>query len=173
MGTPAEGTNRISRSRRLRPGSFSSEETLPCSKSPADREGDHAHPPAGQSAELSAACEPAALLERLIEIFLSANEGPVASGRGAAAIKATLAYILAMDIAVRDLWALRRTQVSDRTSCPERTAQVGASILKSTTGHDRTLSTVRYTKCSSSMCVRLHQICMSGRSCMHAGPYQC
>ena len=129
MGTPAEGTNRISRSRRLRPGSFSSEETLPCSKSPADREGDHAHPPAGQSAELSAACEPAALLERLIEIFLSANEGPVASGRGAAAIKATLAYILAMDIAVRDLWALRRTQVSDRTSCPERTAQVGASIL--------------------------------------------
>ena len=114
VGTLAEGTNRISHRRRLRPECASTGEAPPSSGLPADWEGDHPHPPAGQLAKLSAACEPAALLERLVAMFLTADEGPVPSGRGEAASKATLAYILAVDTAVRDLWLARAAEIKRR-----------------------------------------------------------
>ena len=47
-------------------------------------------------------------------MFLTADEGPVPSGRGEAASKATLAYILAVDTAVRDLWLARAAEIKRR-----------------------------------------------------------
>jgi len=47
-------------------------------------------------------------------MFLTADEGPVASGRGEAASQATLRYIQAVDVAVRGLWTAHADAIKRR-----------------------------------------------------------
>ena len=64
--------------------------------------------------EPATACTAANFKERLVAMFLTAEEGPVASRLAKAATVATVSYCLALDPIVRELWKDHATEIKRR-----------------------------------------------------------
>ena len=71
-------------------------------------------PAAGIPCEPTAACTAAPVKARLVRMFLTAEEGPVASCCDRAASKATVAYCVDLDPIVRGFWSDHAEEIKRR-----------------------------------------------------------
>ena len=99
---------------RLMLGDAASDATVVTAERVAVRHADGSDPTAAPSAEPPDACTAMQHKERLVAMFLTAEEGPVASHVDAVAEQATLEYVIGMDENVRDFWSHHADEVIRR-----------------------------------------------------------
>ena len=110
----ASSGHRINGECRLMHGDATADEHLLAAERVAVRHADHLDPTAAQAAEPTNACTGMQHKDRLIAMFLTAEEGPVASGIDPVADQASLEYVMAMDVAVRDFWTANADEIKRR-----------------------------------------------------------
>ena len=88
--------------------------TAPAAEAADSREAEPMQPAADIPREPATACTAANFKERLVAMFLTAEEGPVASRLAKAATVATVSYCLALDPIVRELWKDHATEIKRR-----------------------------------------------------------
>jgi hypothetical protein len=106
--------HQITHAGRLMLGDAAVDAALVAAESVAVRHADQSDPTAAPSVEPPDACTAMQHKERLMKMFLTAEEGPVASRHDAVTEQATLEYVIGMDKDVRAFWTAHADEVIRR-----------------------------------------------------------